>query len=49
MTAYRIREKIAYSPIGKFAATVIRDRFFPNSRAHWVQQAIADWHFANLK
>jgi len=46
---YQIREKIAYSKIGKMVATIVRDHFFPGSRAHWVQQAIADWNFAGLK
>ena len=39
---YRIREKIAYSRAGKLAATIIRNRYFPNARVHWVQQALAE-------
>lgn len=42
---YRIREKLAYSAPGKFVFTKIRDRFYPNSRVHWVQQAFADLNF----
>jgi hypothetical protein len=46
---YIIREKIAYSRVGKIVATVIRDVLFPNSRIHWVQQALADLRFTGLK
>ena len=42
---YQIREKLAYSKVGKFVATIVRDRRYPNSRVHWVQQAFADWNF----
>lgn len=45
---YRIREKAAYSSIGKRIATTLRDRFFQNSRVHWVQQAMAEWDFSRL-
>jgi hypothetical protein len=45
---YRIREKAAYSIVGKHIATVVRDRFFPNSRVHWVQQAMAEWDFSRV-
>ena len=47
--AYTIREKLAYSKAGKIIATIIRNRMFPNSRVHWVQQALADLHFSNLR
>lgn len=46
---YQLREKLAYSKIGKIIATIVRDHFYPESRVHWLQQAVADWHFANLK
>lgn len=46
---YRIREKLAYSKAGKVLATVVRDRWFPESRVHWVQQAMADANFRGLK
>lgn len=42
MTLYSIREKMAYSAIGKMIATLARDVFFPKCRVHWVQQAFAD-------
>ena len=45
MSFYRIREKLAYSKIGKFAAVVIRNRFYPFARSHWLQQSFADWSF----
>lgn len=41
--AYRIREKLAYSLIGRLIATVVRDRCFPTCRTHWLQQAFAEW------
>jgi hypothetical protein len=40
---YRIREKLAYSKVGASIAGVIRNRWFPDCRVHWVQQAFADW------
>lgn len=46
---YRIREKLAYSRVGKIVATKIRDRYFPNARVHWIQQAIADANFRNVR
>lgn len=48
MIAYRLREKLAYSRIGKFSATFIRDRFFPNARVHWVQAAFAEMNLRVL-
>jgi hypothetical protein len=45
---YTIREKIAYSKIGKLVATVIRNNVYKQSRIHWVQQAIADADFSRL-
>jgi len=47
--AYTIREKLAYSKAGKIVATIIRNRMYPDSRVHWVQQALADMHFAGLR
>ena len=46
---YRIMEKAAYSRVGKAAATAIRNKFFPNCRVHWVQQAIADRDFRAVR
>jgi hypothetical protein len=40
---YRIREKLAYSHIGYYVATRIRNRYFQTCRTHWVQQAFAEW------
>jgi hypothetical protein len=45
---YSIREKLAYSTIGKLVATMLRNRLFPHSRIHWVQQAMADMRFSGL-
>jgi hypothetical protein len=45
---YRTREKLAYSRPGKFLATLLRDRYFPRSRVHWVQQALSDGCFWKL-
>jgi len=45
---YSLREKLAYSKAGKMVATILRNRMFPNSRVHWVQQALADMSFARL-
>ena len=43
-----IREKMAYSKIGKMVATLIRNRRYPNARVHWIQQALADLNFSGL-
>ena len=43
-----ISEKLAYSKPGKFVATVIRNKYFPTARVHWVQQALADRNFSKL-
>ena len=45
---YQITEKLAYSKAGKAIATVLRDRFYPNCRVHWVQQSIAELNFKKL-
>lgn len=45
---YTLREKMAYSKVGKMVATVIRDRCYKGSRVHWVQQALADMDFSKL-
>ena len=45
---YEIREKMAYSKIGKLIATLARNAFYKNARVHWVQQAFADWNLRNL-
>ena len=42
MSTYRIREKLAYSRLGKLLATWIRNRYFPAARVHWVQQALTE-------
>lgn len=46
--AYRIREKLAYSLIGRLIATVVRNVWFPNCRRHWVQQAFAEWSLRGI-
>ena len=43
-----IFEKLAYSKAGKFVATILRNKYFPDSRVHWVQQALADRTFRSL-
>lgn len=45
---YTIREKLAYSKAGKAAATIIRNKWFPQARVHWVQQALADADFSRI-
>lgn len=40
--SYHIREKLIYSKLGKFIATVARDLIWKQARVHWVQQAFAD-------
>lgn len=45
---YPIFEKLAYSKPGKFVATVIRNKYFPAARVHWVQQALANRNFRGL-
>lgn len=42
---YQLREKVAYSKLGKFVATIVRNKFYPEARVHWVQQAFADGRF----
>lgn len=42
---HQLREKIAYSKLGKFVATIVRNKFYPEARVHWVQQAFADGRF----
>jgi len=42
---YPLREKIAYSFVGKQVCRVIRAIAYPNERLHWVQQRIADLRF----
>jgi hypothetical protein len=45
---YTLREKLAYSKAGKALATLVRDRFYPDCRVHWVQQALADLDLRKL-
>ena len=45
---YAIREKLAYSKPGKFIATILRNKYFPNARVHWIQAALADANFSKL-
>ena len=45
---YRIREKIAYSAVGKVVATVVRNALYPNARVHWIQQSLADLNFSRV-
>ena len=45
---YTLREKLAYSAIGKFMATIVRNRYYPACRVHWVQQAFADCSLSRL-
>ena len=49
MSFYRIREKRAYSKIGKLVATVARNLSWKQARVHWVQQAFADWSDSSLR
>lgn len=49
MTAYTLREKLAYSKAGKLLATVLRNCIYKNARIHWVQQALADIDFGSLR
>lgn len=39
---YTLRTKLAYSALGKAIATIVRDRYFPKCRVHWVQHAFVD-------
>ena len=48
MSLYSITEKIAYSKAGKMVATLLRNRFYPNCRIHWIQDAIATFNFSRL-
>ncbi|CAB5187283.1 hypothetical protein UFOVP161_28 [uncultured Caudovirales phage] len=43
-----IFEKLVYSKPGKFIATILRNKYFPDARVHWVQQALADRNFGKL-
>lgn len=45
---YQIREKVAYSKLGKLVATMARDLYFPSAKVHWIQQAFADWSVVGL-
>lgn len=45
---YSIREKLAYSVIGKLVARLIRNKFYPNARIHWIQQALAEMNFSRV-
>jgi hypothetical protein len=45
---YQVREKLAYSVIGKAVATLLRNAIYKRSRVHWVQQAFADCNFSKL-
>ena len=45
---YQVREKLAYSIVGKAIATMLRNTMYKHSRVHWVQQALADWNFSKL-
>ena len=40
--SYQIREKLAYSKLGKLVATIARNLIWKRARVHWVQQAFAD-------
>lgn len=46
---YLIREKAAYSMLGKLIATIVRNYYFPNARVHWVQQAFAEFSLRALE
>jgi hypothetical protein len=46
---HSLREKLAYSALGKCIAAVVRNSFYPTARIHWVQQAFADFSFKLLK
>lgn len=46
---YRIREKIAYSTLGKTVATMLRNLIWKKARVHWVQQSMADASFHALR
>lgn len=46
---YGIREKLAYSKLGKFLAIKIQSKMYKKARYHWIQQAFADWNFSQLK
>ena len=45
---YALREKLAYSKVGKTVATLIRNTMYKDCRVHWVQQALADLNFKKL-
>jgi hypothetical protein len=45
---YTITEKLAYSKAGKLVATIVRNRYFPTCRVHWVQQGMAEMNFSKL-
>jgi hypothetical protein len=42
---YSLREKAAYSFIGKQVAKVLRAVKYKNERLHWVQQRMAELRF----
>jgi hypothetical protein len=42
---YLLREKLAYSFMGKQVCKVIKNVFYSNERLHWVQQRVADFRF----
>jgi hypothetical protein len=42
---YLIREKIAYSFIGKLIAKALQASIYKNERLHWVQQRLAELKF----
>ena len=46
---YSIREKMAYSKVGKMVAKYLQAKVYKQSRVHWIQQAMADGTFSNLK
>jgi hypothetical protein len=45
---YTLREKLAYSKLGKLIATALRNKVYKGSRVHWVQQAMAELNFSGL-
>ena len=47
--SYRIREKLAYSLLGKLIATIARNLFWKQARVHWIQQAFADRDYTKFK
>ena len=45
---YTLREKIAYSFIGKQIAIVLQKHLYKKSRVHWIQQSFAELSSRNL-